>query len=136
MSRTKSGIAALVAGSLLSLGAAVPAGAHPGAYPIQVGFAHCVVAAVVQVNDTLNDLTLLSNIGSIEVITVKDSLNNVLNNSPILSNNVVTLQNFLNNCTVLSCIEIKNVLNNNNLLISDVVAIDVLSGGDIVIFQR
>ncbi|MDQ3619898.1 MAG: hypothetical protein M3391_07165 [Actinomycetota bacterium] len=135
MSRTKSGIAALVAGSLLSLGAAVPASAHPH-HPTQVGGAAGLVAAVVQVNDTLNNLTLLSNIGSIEVITVKDSLNNVLNNSPILSNNVVTLQDFLNNCTVLSCIEITDFLNDNNIMISDVVAIDVLSGGDIVIFQR
>lgn len=135
MSRTKSGIAALVAGSLLSLGAAVPASAHP---PTQVGGAAGVVAAVIQVNDTLNDLTLLSNIniGSIEIITVKDSLNNVLNNSPILSNNVVTLHNFLNNCTVLSCITLTDFLNDNNILISDVVAIDILSGGDIVIFTR
>lgn len=133
MSRTKSCLAALVAGSLLSFGAAIPAGAQPVR---QSGVAAGVVAAVIQVNDTLNDLTLLSNIGSIEVVTVKDSLNNVLNNSPILSNNVVTLQNFLNNCTVLSCFEISNFLNNNDILITDVVAIDVLSGGDIVIFQR
>jgi hypothetical protein len=132
MSRVKSGIAALVAGSMLSLGAVAPAAAQP----TQVGGAAGVVAAVVQVNNVLNDLTLLSNIGSIEVVTVKDSLNNVLNNSPILSNNVVTIQDFLNDCTVLSCIEIRNVLNENDILITDVVAVDVLSGGDIVIFQR
>jgi hypothetical protein len=132
MNRAKSYVAALVAGSLLSFGAAIPAGAQVR----QSGGAAGVVAAVVQVNDTLNDLTVLINIGSIEVVTVKDSLNNVLNNSPILSNNVITLQNFLNNCTVLSCIEISNFLNNNDILITDVVAIEVLSGGDIVIFQR
>ena len=134
MSRVKSGMAALVAGSILTLGAAAPAAAQP----TQVGGAAGLIAAVVQVNDTLNNLTLLSNIDidNIEVVTIKDSFNNVLNNSPILSNNVVTVQNFLNNCTVLSCIEIRDFLNNNDILISDVVAIDILSGGDIVIFQR
>jgi hypothetical protein len=67
---------------------------------------------------------------------VEDSLNNlqVLNRSPILSDNVVTIQDFLNNCTVASCFEISNVLNDNNVVVSDVVAIDVLSGGDIDVF--
>ena len=130
MSRVKSGIAALVAGSTLMLGAAAPAAAQP----TQVGGAAGVVAAVVQVNNVLNNLTI--DIDNIEVVTVKDSLNNVLNNNTILSNNVVTLQNFLNNCTLVSCIEIRDFLNQNDILITDVVAIDILSGGDIVIFQR
>lgn len=132
MSRVRSGMAALVAGSILSVGAAAPVAAQP----TQVGGAAGVVAAVVQVNRTLNNVNVLSNIGSIEVVTVKDSLNNVLNRSPILSNNVVTVQDFLNNCTVASCFEITDFLNQNDILITDVVAIDVLSGGDIVIFQR
>ena len=123
---------ALVAGAL-SVGTMSPSSAQP---PNQVGGAAGVIAAVVQINDTLNDLDVLSNIGSIEIVTVKDSLNNVLNNSPILSNNVVTIQDFLNDCTVLSCFEISNFLNNNDIAISDVVAVDVLSGGDIVIFVR
>lgn len=106
------------------------------AAPNQVGGAAGVVAANVQVDRTLNDLSVLSNIGEIKVVEVKDSLNNVLNRSPILSNNVVTVQDFLNNCTVVSCIEITDFLNNNDVAISDVVAIDVLSGGDITVFTQ
>lgn len=104
----------------------------------QSGGAAGLVAAVVQVDDTLNELTLLSNIGSIEVVTVKDSFNNVLRNSPILSNNVITLRNFLNDNTVCvaGCDALKNFLNNNNIAISDVVAVDVLSGGDITVFVQ
>ena len=91
-----------------------------------------------QVDRTLNDLQVLSNIGNLEIVTVKDSLNNVLQNARFL-NNITILQNFLNNptCSVVAvCDSLKNFLNNNNVLITDVVAIDVLSGGDIVIFQR
>ena len=59
----------------------------------QSGEAAGGVAAIVQVDDTLNELRVLSPNGeqTIEVVTVKYSLNNVLNNSPILSNNAITL---------------------------------------------
>lgn len=123
---------AATSAALIGLGAA-PAMAAP---PNQVGGAAGVVAANVQIDRTLNDLTVLSNIGEIKVVEVSDSLNNVLNDSPILSNNVVTLQDFLNNCTVLSCIEISDFLNNNNVAVSDVVAVDVLSGGDINVYVQ
>jgi hypothetical protein len=125
--RARSAIVAGTVAGLLALGTA--ASAHPPSHS-----AAGVVAVVVHVEDSLNDLQLLSHIGSIEIITVKDSLNNVLNNSPILSNNVITVQDILQNCNVVSCIELRNFLNNNNILITDVVAIDVLSGGDITIF--
>ena len=98
----------------------------------QSGGAAGVVAAVVQVDDTLNDLSVLSDIGSVEVITVKDSLNNVLQNATFL-NNVTVLQDFLNNNDV---DVLNDALNNNNVLVSDVIAIDVLSGGDIVVFAK
>ncbi len=123
-------LAGTMALSVVSTGAAAP--------PNQVGTAAGVVAAVVQVDRTLNDLQVLSNIGNLEIVTVKDSLNNVLQNARFL-NNITILQNFLNNptCSVVAvCDSLKNFLNNNNVLITDVVAIDVLSGGDIVIFQR
>ena len=108
------------------------------AQPNQVGSAAGVVAAVVQVDRTLNDLQVLSNIGNLEIVTVKDSLNNVLQNARFL-NNITILQDFLNNpnCSVVAvCDSLQNFLNNNDVLITDVVAIDVLSGGDIVVFQR
>jgi hypothetical protein len=122
-------LAATMALSVVSAGAA---------QPNQVGSAAGVVAAVVQVDRTLNDLQVLSNIGNLEIVTVKDSLNNVLQNARFL-NNITILQNFLNNptCSVVAvCDSLQNFLNNNDVLITDVVAIDVLSGGDIVIFQR
>jgi len=115
--------------SVISTGAAAPN---------QVGTAAGVVAAVVQVDRTLNDLQVLSNIGNLEIVTVKDSLNNVLQNAKFL-NNITILQNFLNNptCSVVAvCDSLQNFLNDNNVLITDVVAINVLSGGDIVIFRR
>ncbi|HXH87181.1 MAG TPA: hypothetical protein VNI55_01055 [Gaiellaceae bacterium] len=108
------------------------------AQPNQVGGAAGVVAAVVQVDRTLNDLQVLSNIGNLEIVTVKDSLNNVLQNARFL-NNITILQDFLNNptCSVVAvCDSLQNFLNANDVLITDVVAINVLSGGDIVIFQR
>ena len=110
------------------------AGAH--AQPNQAAGAAGLVAAVVQVDRTLNELSVLSDIGEINIVYVEDSLNNlqVLNGSPILSDNVVTVQDFLQDCSVAGCIEITNVLNDNNVVVSDVVAIDVLSGGDIDVF--
>ncbi len=114
----------------LALGA--PAVAHAG----QAAQAAGLVAVVVQVDRTLNDLDVLSNIGQINIVYVDDSLNNlqVLNRSPILSNNVITVQDILQDCAVAGCIEIRNVLNNLNIQIGDVIAVDVLSGGDINIY--
>ena len=85
--------------------------------------------------EALNDLDL--DVGDINVIVVEvedllngnriRALNNVLRNADIDA-----LQNFLNDNDV----DILNdALNNNNVNISEVIAVDVLSGGDIVIFQ-
>ena len=128
----KRSVAVAGAAATLLVGTAGAASAHPN----QVGGAVGLVAAVVQVDRTLNNVSVLSDIGEINIVNVEDSLNNlqVLNNSPILSDNVVTLQDFLNNCTVASCFEISNFLNNNNVNVQDVIAIEVLSGGDINVF--
>ena len=125
-------LAATLALSVVSTGAAAP---NPNN---QSGGAAGVVAAVVQVQDTLNNLQVLSGNENLEIVTVKDSLNNVLQNARFL-NNITILQDFLNqpNCSVIAvCDSLQNFLNNNDVLITDVVAIDVLSGGDIVVFQR
>lgn len=126
----KSRLAAVLGAAVMAVGlAAAPASAK---HANQSGGAAGVIAAVVQVDRTLNDLVDVNiEDSNIEVVTVKDSLNNNLNNNDVLSDNVVTLQNFLNNNEV-----IKNVLNNNNVQIDDVVAIDVLSGGDITVFVQ
>src|SRR5687767_11355755 len=121
-----------------ALALAVPAASAAPNPNNQSGGAAGVVAAVVQVQDTLNNLQVLSGNESVEIVTVKDSLNNVLQNARFL-NNITILQDFLNqpNCSVVALCDVLNdSLNNNNVLITDVVAIDVLSGGDIVLFTR
>lgn len=122
------GVAALAVGSQVAAAAPNPSN--------QSGGAAGVVAAVVQVQRTLNNLDVLSDNGNVEIVTVKDSLNNVLQNAQFL-NNITILQNFLNGpCAVAGCITLTNLLNNNDVNISRVVAIDVLSGGDLIVFQR
>lgn len=94
----------------------------------QSGGAAGLVAAVVQVDDTLNDL-LDVNIedSNIEVITVKDSLNNVLQNARILNNVDV-----LRNSNVLT-----DILNNADVDVNveDVLAVSILDDGTIVVYQ-
>lgn len=132
MKSKKARLAALLTAGAMTFAVTAPAVAAPNPTN-QSGGAAGVVAAVVQVDDTLNELSVLSPGGdqNIEVVTVKDSLNNVLNNSPILSDNVIMLQNFLNDNEVL-----KNALNNLDVDVSDVVAVDVLSDGTIVVFSQ
>ncbi len=132
MKSKKARLTALLTAGVMTFAVTAPAVAAPNPTN-QSGGAAGVVAAVVQVDDTLNELSVLSPGGdqNIEVVTVKDSLNNVLNKSPILSDNVITLQNFLNNNEVL-----KNALINLDVDVSDVVAVDVLSDGTIVVFSQ
>ena len=124
---------------VLVAGLSIPAATAAPNPNNQSGGAAGVVAAVVQVQDTLNNLTVdVLNGSNVEVVTVKDSLNNVLQNANFL-NNITILRDFLNqpNCSVIAvCNSLNDVLNNNNVQISRLIAIDVLSGGDIVVFQQ
>jgi hypothetical protein len=122
--------------------AAAPALAQPQTNVTQqTGGAAGLVAAVVQadvadvnvlIQDSFND-----NFDNVEIITVKDSFKNFLNRNEVLNDNDVDiLTNFLNNanCSVVAaCDSFQDFLNDNNVVITDVVAIDVLSG-DLVIF--
>ena len=82
--------------------------------------------------NALNDLT----VEDVQVVNVEDVLNgnnveafnNALNRNNV---EIIELRNTLNNNEI-----VKNVLNNNNVAIGEVVAIDVLSGGDVVVFAR
>lgn len=126
---------ALVA-ALMAMALALPAMASHTVEDSAAG----VVAAVVHVEDSLNDLDVLNDltITDVHIIEVKNSLNRVLQNARFL-NNITVLQDFLNNneCSVVAvCDSLNDVLNNNNIAISDVVAIDVLSGGDVNIFVQ
>lgn len=94
-----------------------------------------VDVAVVELNDSLNNLT---------------ALNNVLNNSPILNDNEVLKDVTIGDVKVLNDVvtvgditlsdiqveALKDVLNDANIALDDVVGIAVLSGGDLLVFTR
>jgi hypothetical protein len=97
-----------------------------------------LIAALNNVAVVVQEVAVLSNIGQIQVVNVEDVLNNtdILRNARFL-NNITILQDFLNNTLNNNNVEIlNNFLNQNNIAIDDVVAIDVLSGGDITIFVQ
>ncbi len=109
------------------------------AEPVQINTGSLVSAlnnVNIEIDNVLNDLTITD----VRVVNVEDSVNNnrVLNN--VLNNNqtdITVLQNFLNSSLNDNNVEfLQNFLNNNNIAVSDVVAIDVLSGGGVVIFVQ
>jgi hypothetical protein len=82
--------------------------------------------------EALNDLTITD----VRVVNVEDVLNNnnveAFNNALNRNNvEVITLQDTLNDNQI-----VQDVLNNNNVEIGQVVAIDVLSGGDVIVFYQ
>ena len=85
-----------------------------------------VDVAIVQLNNSLNNLR---------------ALNNVLNNSPIANNNDIlqdiTVQNI--DVAVLNGLDLdilNGALNDANIVLNDVVGVAVLSGGDLLVFTR
>lgn len=136
--KTRTLVATVVAGGALLVGAPVAGAAHKEAHQVNQGN---LIAALnniaVQIDElnALNDLT----IQDVRLVNVQNVLNNnnVLNNS--LNRNDVDiniLRDALNNCTVVSCITVTDVLNDNDILINRVVAISVLSGGDVIVFYQ
>ena len=96
-----------------------------------------LIAALNNVNVEIERFSALNDL-TITVVNVEDVLNNnnVLNNARFLNNNEI-LTDFLNDSVNNNNVEVlKNFLNNNDIAISDVVAIDVLSGGDVVVFAQ
>jgi len=86
----------------------------------------------------LNDLT----IQDVQVVNVQDVLNennveafnNALNRNNV---EILNLRNVLNNNEVIKNVDvIKDALNDNNIAIGQVVAVDVLSGGDVIVFYQ
>lgn len=130
----QSRLAAMVAAGAISLGAAAPAVAAP----VQVNQGNLIsalnnVALEIDRLEALNNLT----VQDVRVVNVEDVLNNanVLNNS-LNRNDVRILQNFLNNNDIDVSVVIQDVLNDNNVNVNDVVAVDVLSNGDVIVFTR
>jgi hypothetical protein len=124
---------ALSAAVTLSLALAAPAAAQQTS--VQRSFGNLIAALnniSVQIEEleALNDLT----VSDVRVLNVEDvlngnrvrALNNALNRNDV---DIVRLRNVLNDNEI-----IKKALNNNDVAVSDVVAIEVLSGGDIVLY--
>ena len=121
-----------LAGSLLGV-SAVGAAAAP---PTQQGGAAGLVAAVVQVANTLNnnqvDVAVVELNNSLNNLT---ALNNVLNNSPILSNNDVIDNITIGDISVLDQAQI-DVLSGINVNVEDIVAVVELLSGDFIVVTR
>lgn len=129
-------IAAALTTVTLAFGA-TPAVAAPDQDVRQVNQGQLISALnniAVQVGDVtaLNDLT----IEDVQVVNVEDVLNNsnVLNNA-LRGANIQVLQDFLNGSLNNADI-VQDVLNDNDVLVSDVIAVNVLSGGDVIVFER
>lgn len=93
-----------------------------------------LISALNNVNAEVNNLEALNDLTVSEVRIV--NVDNVLNNSNVLNNvlrnaDIDAVQNNLNDNEV-----IKQALNNNNVNVSDVVAVDVLSDGTVVVFVQ
>lgn len=109
------------------------------AQPTQINTGN-LVSALNNVNVEIGQLNVLNDltITDVRVVNVEDSVNNnrVLNN--VLDNNqtdITVLQDFLNSSVNNNNVKIiKNVLYNDDDDIDDVVAIDVLRNGDVVVF--
>ena len=99
-----------------------------------------LIAALNNVAVQIDRVNVLNGIqiDDVRVVNVEDVLrnSNVLNN--VLRNantNVQVLQDFLNDSVNNNNVEILNdVLNQNDVVVSDVVAVNVLSGGDVILF--
>ena len=94
-----------------------------------------LIAALNNINAQIRALENVD-IDEVRVVNVQNVLNknnvNAFNNALNRNNvEILNLRNVLNNNEI-----IKNALNNNNVAIDRVVAISVLSGGDIIVFYQ
>jgi hypothetical protein len=109
------------------------------AQPIQINQGQ-LISALNNVNVQISRVNALNNltISQVRVVNVQD----VIHNSSVLNNalrdaNIQVLQNFLNGSVNNNNVQVlNNALNNNNVSISRVVAVDVLSGGDVILFNQ
>lgn len=86
------------------------------------------INANIQDVQALNDLT----VSDVQVVNVQDVLNNTKAFNKALQNaDIKALTEFLNNNQVLN-----DALNQNNVAVSDVVAVSVLSGGEVVLYYQ
>lgn len=97
-----------------------------------------LISALNNISANINQVNALNNLNSVRIVNVSDLLNgnnvNALNNA-LNKNNVeiARLTNVLNNNTVLT-----DFLKNNNIAVdlTKVVAVNVLSGGDLILYSQ
>lgn len=101
-----------------------------------------LISALNNINAQISKVSALNNLtlSDVRVVNVQDVVNNnqVLNNA--LNRNRVNIQilrDFLNNSVNNNNVQIlDHALNNNNVTIGQIVALDVLSGGNVIAFTR
>lgn len=119
--------------------AGVPATGALAQPPVQANQGQ-LISALNNLNVQINRLNALNNLSlsDIRVVNVQDVIHNshVLNNA-LRDANIQVLQNVLNNSVNNNNVQVlNNALNNNNVDVSRVVAVDVLSGGSVIAFYR
>jgi hypothetical protein len=135
---------AFVTGVLAAAIAVAPVGSSQPPQNRQATFGN-LIAALNNLNVQIRKLNVLSNLtaGEIRIVNVDNLLsgnkirvlNRALNRNRV---KVLSLRNVLNNnsCSLVAvCNSLNNVLQNANIAITDVIAINVLSGGDVVVFR-
>ncbi len=141
-STKKAKLAALLTAGAVTLAVPAPALGQSQANQIAQVNTGNLISALNNISAEINNLEALNNL-SINDVRVVD-VDNVLNRNNVLNNalnrndvDVNVLRNFLNNSVNNNTVEvIKQALNNNNVAISDVVAVDVLSNGDVVLYVQ
>ena len=135
-------LSALASVMVLALGVGIQtASAQPTNTQVNQGN---LISALNNINVQIDRLNALNNltINDVQVVNVEDVLNNsnvltnFLNNS--VNNNTI-LSNLLNNnnCSVVAvCNVLNQSLNDNIVAISDLIAVNVLSGGDVILFYQ
>lgn len=134
----KTKIAALLTAGAMTLAVPGPALAQSQANQVAQFNTGNLVSALNNVSAEINNLEALNdlNVEDVRVVNVEDvlngnnvrALNNALNRNDV---DVNVLRNAINDNEV-----IKQALNDNNVAITDVVAVDVLSGGDVVVYYQ
>jgi hypothetical protein len=125
--RTALAAIAIAAGALAWPAGSAATGESTAASSPPAGRA-AVVTANAQVRQELDELAVAPDGGTIEVVPVGAALTGLLEDEGFLGN-VHILQDHLNNHDA-------RVLNGADVAITDLVAIDVRPGGDVVVFTR
>ncbi len=149
MRTKKARLAALLTAGAMTLSVSAPALAQNQANQVAQINTGNLISALNNVNAEINNLQALNDltVNDVRVVNVEDALNN--NNVQALNNalnrnqvDIDALQDFLNQSlnnnvqVIVQALNDFNAANNNNVDLDDVVAVDVLSNGDVVVYAQ